>query len=179
MKHKKSQVGPTLTWVIALFVISFIMFVAFLIWSLMGSISKTISSENGKVISQDIDPVLFDNFLFFLNSPLEFKGKKTSFYEVILSSINEKDNEELGSLIKKELDNYCSQYRLLIPEGLVTEKGFIKKSDILDMNIFSNTNDLLYAWTPVIKYEVYYRGDRYEILYRQLKECGGEEIKSE
>jgi hypothetical protein len=82
-----------------------------------------------------------------------------------------RDNEVLGNALKKELDRYCDEYLLLIPQGLINENGFLASSTILGGEIFLNTEENLVKWTPTIVHKLKYRGQGIEIKYRQRADC--------
>jgi len=84
---------------------------------------------------------------------------------------NGKKRQELGGLLASKLIERCHRFRLLIPQGLIDERGMLASSDILGTDIFLNTEENLMTWTPTSTFTTYYRGEYVEIKYRQLKEC--------
>lgn len=89
MINKKSQIGSTLTWLVAFFIIFFIIII-FLSFTALISAKKIISSGSDVGIEKYDSSVLKAqrHFLNFLNSPAKVNGKKKKMSELIISSLD-------------------------------------------------------------------------------------------
>lgn len=109
IKNKKAQIGPTLTWIVAAFIIFFILII-FLAAALFLSLKK----DEIKVIKKNenkIDLVSAKTLMFVMNLPAEFKGEQIEVRELIVNwsladvkgkeEIKDKIKEEAGSVLEK------------------------------------------------------------------------------
>lgn len=98
-----------------------------------------------------------------------------------LKEMNEigRGDREFGKELSKELDVFCNEYYLQIPQGVVRPGGLITKKALgsKGYRIFDNTEDKLMVWTSTMDLHLPYRGKNFEIKYRRLRVCENEDEK--
>lgn len=110
--NKKAQEDSTLVWIIATFIILFILivyfFIAFSMTENKSFSSKDVVKENEAYYSQDFS--LSENFFSILNSEINFNGKKEKVISAIIDSFDSyfetKNSEGINLVEKYGLDNY-------------------------------------------------------------------------
>ncbi len=77
------------------------------------------------------------------------------------------DHEEMASLLINNF-NYCGEFYLSIPQGILTKDGLKIKSTMSD--VFSDNFARSDEFAPTISYSIII-GNLYEIKFRMLKKC--------
>ena len=159
---KRSQIGTTLTWLVAFFLIAFII-VLFLASTSVLAAKKAISpGSEGLVVYGPEGLKAQRNIINLLNSQFEINDKKLKGSDAIIYFLNSKDENEKKIIINqaiKKLNSYCSSYKLLLPNGLITEYGFI------DSSSFGGLNS---KWTSEIVLKI---NNGIKIKYKELRIC--------
>ena len=220
MNTKASVIGDTFTWVVAIFVILFILVIYLFFMSVMGAKKAYFETNEIKISEGNPEHLAYiEGFNAFLNTKIEVEGKNEIVLDAILNRLDvyfvtqskypavgtminryglnkvddigavgrdrmmkegfdiktlikiDQSNQVLGEAIRKELDQHCDRYLLLIPQGLINENGLLASSSILGHEVFLNTKDRLKVWTPSMNYKLRYRGQNIEIKYRQRNDC--------
>lgn len=88
-KSKKAVIGATMTWLGAIFVITLIL-VLYLVIVFLIAEKRTVTGGVEVNVERDYvhDPALVQSFFGFLNSKVEFKGKKQKISNSIISSLD-------------------------------------------------------------------------------------------
>ncbi|MDP2925533.1 MAG: hypothetical protein Q8N99_04120 [Nanoarchaeota archaeon] len=113
-KTKKSQIGSTLTWVVAFLLISFIM-VIFLASVVVSSGKKNYFSQNSNIETNDYNSKLKsqNELINLLNSRIIFFNKEDKIKNILIDvdyySLNDQEKNELRAKIKKNADNLLKQ----------------------------------------------------------------------
>jgi len=123
MKNKKAQEAATLTWIVATILIFLIMFIYIVIVGLWAAQQKLTLSQpkiTKEKIQQKSDLILTQNFLSFLNSPVEIKGETTKVRELIKDNLDANKNKY--EKFKEEAEGFLNK----IPIGLGINKKYAR-----------------------------------------------------
>jgi len=105
-KNKKASASATLTWMVASFIILFILIIFLIAVSLLDYRKGGISSE--RVLKTKEISSSLNNLMFVINMPVKYNGKETKMREIIgvwsLTKGNEKD------LIKKAIEEHLKEF---------------------------------------------------------------------
>ncbi len=184
--NKNAQEDSTLVWIFAVFVILFIL-VVFIGVAFSMNIEKSFNwesgvKENGILYTGDI--ALSQNLYSILNSEIELNGKKQKAIVAIMDNYdlyfdNPRDLNKIDSLkdnltqeLKKILDKYCTNYKLTIPQGVITENGKLASAETSANRVYFSINDPpISEWTMVVQFPVTYRGTPTVFQFTELNIC--------
>jgi hypothetical protein len=159
MKHKKSQIGATMTWIIA-FVIIFFILAGFIF------ISTTIA-----VKKQVANTFFSKNELTGEDRLAEEAGLRASLFAVLGSevSVNNTESRLLEAVLLYESSN--AEIKNQIEKGLKDELNKICSGYGFQANSLRLIQDSSGKYTEEIIVPVYSRFDAIEIKYSQLRSC--------
>ncbi len=82
-------------------------------------------------------------------------------------------NDNLTEQLMKVLNKYCTNYKLTIPQGVITEKGKLTGAEKLSANrvYFSTSDPPITEWTMVVQFPVTYRGMHTVFQFTELNSC--------
>ena len=83
-------------------------------------------------------------------------------------------NKEMGEAIQNELMEVCKEFRLLIPQGFVSDRVVMAlDNQFYESEVFAEEGSfgVPKRFGAVIDYKFDYRGHEIEIKYRSLKKC--------
>jgi len=107
--NKKSQIGTTMTWLVA-FIIIFFVIVIFLVFTIIFAGKKVVSFDKDKVELEDlnIDLENQNSLIYFLNQEINFKGenKKIKKFVSEIPFLDEESKKDASSLVKEKLENF-------------------------------------------------------------------------
>lgn len=83
------------------------------------------------------------------------------------SETTKKIIEEFRSLCSSPIAN---SFLLGLPYGVITPDG-LKSPQLLEQDIFVDTDENLLVYTPTITFQSVYRGESFELHFRRYKEC--------
>ncbi len=162
---KRSQIGSTLTWLVAFFIIIFIIIIFLASTSVLAT-KKAISPGTEGLAAYGSEGLRAQsNLINFLKSPFEINGKTAMTSDALVYFLNSKDETEKNLILNqtvKKLNAYCSSYKLLLPNGLITENGFSDSSGFGGLNS---------KWTSEIALKINTDGGNFKIRYKELKQC--------
>lgn len=198
INKKGSSIGAGMAWIVATFIIIFIMIIFIALTAL--SQGKSLFGLKGNELRVDSEfnsnLILSENIFSYLNyknsngdniKDLLFKsldnylnneGIKKDITNIndltnFLSDnevqfILKEDNDKLFQTSQEFLDQGCSDYMLKIPQGVI-KKGFENFVSEEGMNL--QVEDFIADWTGWQKFKIPYEGHFIEIKYRQLRKC--------
>lgn len=167
MRNKKAQIGATITWLVAILIIFFIMLVYILV--AMGLAAKKGSSEDivQKMNSENI--ALNTELMSILNS--DISSDKTFIEEIksLVDSASKDIPENLKTSAEKILGRVCRGYLFNI---INIEDGLIYPRDIDNFpTIQFNVDFPPEAFTRQINLNIPYKSQIIKLKYERLKEC--------
>lgn len=139
--------------------------------AIVNSIEKYNSIENtdGEGLLDKYGIEVFDENLDSLNRKMLVQGFDESDYNQYIAFRSEDQDVELVPLIVRELNNYCNEFYLSIPQGLVTREGLkVREAEgIIFTDRWIRNNE----FTSVIKHIIVIDNNIYELKFRRLRSC--------
>ncbi len=93
------------------------------------------------------------------------------FTEEDLDKIDSRNNNLTEQLIKI-LDKYCTNYKLTVPQGVITERSKLAGIDSSVNRLYFSINDpSITEWAMVVQFPATYRGMSILFQFTELKSC--------
>lgn len=110
LNSKRSQIGATLSWFVAILIIFFIM-VLFLSISIIFSAQKKVISGTDKISLERKNSDLnnYDILLSFLDKKIVFDNAKTSVKNIVMDGLDKEKRVKIKEKLKEELDKLAKE----------------------------------------------------------------------